>query len=309
MLALIVDGGIGGTFLDWTWHRLIGDACTYNARQRCWINLPSDPISGQNAHGFSSNHPVSLDQLHRDLDVLARQPGQHSVYIHEFDTIDHTQQAIDIVLAACDRSIRVTLDDQLSAYHCRWGMGRHRMLDPAGNRYPDPDHQQQGWMETWFNDSMQHWPDRELQDPWNYREFLALNIDPNHKLSQLSQCHGQFDHDWSAQDLWMNLPALIRDLSISTRPDIWHSWTKVYARWQQLHIPNWEFARDLPGIVDDILVGKNRDLAVYQLDLVQEAVILGKLIKQHGLNLRAHGLERFSHTCQLHDLLEPSQHS
>jgi hypothetical protein len=61
-------------------------------------------------------------------------------------------------------------------------------------------------------------------------------------------------------------------------------------------------------IVDDILYNRPRNLLDFELDLLQEAIIQQKLIKNYNLNLQNWQLDKFTNTQQLHKLLEPNVH-
>ena len=61
----------------------------------------------------------------------------------------------------------------------------------------------------------------------------------------------------------------------------------------------------LGEIIDAIVTNKYINLKRFNLDFMQECVILHVLISKHNLNLLAEGLEYFTDTKQLHNLLTP----
>ena len=98
-------------------------------------------------------------------------------------------------------------------------------------------------------------------------------------------------------------------LELQIDNDRYKEWVTVYHNWKTNHYKSLRFMWYVDEIVDDILYNRPRNLKNFKLDLLQEAIIQQKLIKNYNLNLKNWQLERFISTQQLHSLLEPNFHA
>ena len=162
-----------------------------------------------------------------------------------------------------------------------------------------------------FSQSLEKWKDLSLDNVWDLREQMALNLRP-FDLSRIEFVPDQhLSYLWiNSIDLWTRTPQVIEKimkyLQLPVGKEQWDQWLPVCLNWQKIQLDILEFCFNQPHIVKAIV--NNWD---YEIDLTfeQEVIIQHCLIYQHGLNLKTWQLERFPcNTRDLHILLEPNTH-
>ena len=321
MIAVLTDPAVGGTFLTWSLHYLAGHDYYYHAGLTTWQDLPADPVTDRNSHGFRPNQPnnlVEFDRLYGQLKSVAVD-GFHTVYFHNFDRATESvdpdlQTAVQHLVN--DQLIVLTLAPQHQRYQTHFKSRTNIVkswTDPA-TVLQDDQQILDDFIDHFFQDSAAQWREANLTQIWDQREFLALNavyqqrpcVLPN---LDLTRPHYRID----TMELWntfdVTVDSLFADLGITIDAQRRAQWQLVYQRWQQLHYRNMLFVWYFDTIIDYIVKGHSMDLTRFDLDIIQEAAIQHELIYQHNLNLKTWQLEKFNNTLQLHHLLEPNTHA
>ncbi len=318
MIAVLTDPAVGGTFLTWSLHFLAGHKRYYHAETYQWIDLPADPLSSKNAHGFSPNQPNSAESFDLIYSALRNKDTDdfHTIYFHNFtgSTVSFDKQISDIVSnLACDH--RIVLYNKHSLYHRSYKM-RSRVVtswhDPS-KKIANDDEAFDDFISYFFQESMDLWGNSSLNNIWDLREFLALNLPINQDVSILPNIDCSHDsYRLDSMELYntfdVSVDNLFDYLGVTIDQDRRTLWNPIYNKWRKLHYDRMLFVWYFDEIVDSIINGNNIDLTRFNLDIIQEASIQQELIYTHNLNLKTWQLEKFTSTQQLHQLLEPNIH-
>ncbi len=163
----------------------------------------------------------------------------------------------------------------------------------------------------YFPDSIKVWKSLKLEDIWDQRERMALDIRPfdlaGFPKFGLTRPYLHIN----CSDLWNLCPQVIKEccdyLKITIQENRWDHWMSVSKNWQQIHHQNLRFFNQLDHIIDAVV--NNWYFPLPNLDLYQEAIIQHCLIYRHDLNLKTWKLDRFpDNTKKLHELLEYNIH-
>lgn len=320
MIFILTDPGIGGTFLTWSLHFLAGHDDYFLARKNSTFLIPTSPLTKINSHEFIPNQPSTIDYFKKDLECLSTTStdGFHTLYFHNFrgctqSTTSPTAVAINTVKNISNNIVYLSLDKKHALYQCKYE-GRTLITDEkSGKPYENFDKQHHGWINKYFLKDKQLWSALSLNKHWDYREFLALNVNP-HDIVKMSDVSAfDFDHYYlDSFDLYNNFDCLVDDLfkyiDVKLDSNKLLEWINVYHKWQQLHTNRIQFVYYFDTIIDYILEGKYFDLKRLNLDIMQEAAIQRHMIYNHNLNFKTWQLEKFNNTQQLHSLLEPNIH-
>jgi len=319
LIAVLTDPAVGGTFLTWSLHYLAGHDNYYQAKSGVWIDLPHNPLTEKNSHGFLANHPESksFDDIYSSL-VSTKTNNFHTIYLS--NDVSNVE-SFDLNLEKCISSLR---DEQLilltlsTPHQLYQSSSRTSRLDPASmsdlNKILDnATDAEQDFNEHFFKNSFQTWQNLNLTSYWDRREFLALNLRPKKTIHicpniDLNCNHYRLDtmELWNTFDLTVD--HLFKYLGLTIKSERRSHWNTVYQKWRKLHYQKILFVWYFDQIIDYILQGYNFDLTRFNLDINQESAIQHELIYTHNLNLKTWQQEKFTNTKQLHDLLEPNIH-
>jgi hypothetical protein len=312
MIAILTDSGVGGTFLTWTIHYLSGDTEYFSVSNNSWTTLPTDPLTGVNAHKFKPNQPINLLEFKKIFNRLKTTSNQ-TIYFHHF--YQDTDQAIDELLPYANKTILLALDPKDVLYQCRYqprSSVRQSRTTP-GKVLVGADDSYNENVEIYFNESKLVFDTANLHDVWDQREFMALNFDPFH-TSYISEFidSTEFLFKLDAMEMWTTFDEKIAELFDYLDVEICQSrlsdWKLVYNKWKQVHVASINFINNFETIVENILSGKSFDLEQFELDIQQEAAIQHALMYRYNLNLKTWQLTKFTNTLQLHKLLESCCH-
>jgi hypothetical protein len=324
IVSLITDPQVGGTFLTWSLEFLSGKNRYFNFKTGSWRTLCQDPLAEINAHVFEPNQPFTLNQLRLCYDKLENISDQkkHFVYFHNLINEKNTYpvdpmidaSAVALTFEKTDRCLMVSLSSKHALYHCKQSS---RALSRKWNSQESNksfDEQNQNDIEYFFGDHQKYWrDDLNLNQIWDQREFLALNLRPfkvvsfnkdlfvnqNCLMLTAEECFFYFD------DM---IDQIFQYIDVGIDKSRWKNWHSIYKRWQQLHRDRMRFCWYFDEIIHAIINNIQIDLARFDLDLYREAAIQHVLLYHHNLNLRTYQLEKFHNTRQLHNLLEPNIH-
>ena len=328
LISIATDPAVGGTFLAWSILWLSGQTHHYNVRSGQNQSVTPDPLTTNNAHAFCVNHARNQTELEQFLTELSQlsDDSVQLVYFHNFERPNYTgpadkswlfdpeldQQAIQLAGELSDYIIRIKLPKHHHLYYTK--------LEPRSLRkkWRDPTQfnetakqQHEDFIEYFFGSDLRQWQSLDLNEIWDQREFLALNLRPELTASFADSAFTDHDHyGLIAGDHWFCLDRAICYLldHLGLRRDMqqWNRWMDIYPKWSAIHYERMQFVWAFDQIMQSILHGRNMDLQRFNLDIVREAVIQHYLLYQHNLNLRSHGINKFVDTYQLHQLLEPN---
>lgn len=318
IISVITDPSVGGTFLSWSIKYLSGQSTYFNTETNKWLPLIENPITkDKNAHNYKANFSQELDGLHQIVDTLKNTDSKYSHVLYYHHSRDETSAApVDFLLSSSDKSVILSMDKNYGLYMSNMSRreGGVISLTKPNRVLTDDDEIFEDFLNFYFSDSKEVFGN--LNNIWDKREFIALNYKIDCKpvtayLNKVEQdrsyfrlncfdMHTTFDH--SVYNLFKYLDLEIVD-------ERYTQWISVYHRWNKNHYKRLRFLWYIDEIVEDILYNRPRNLIDFELDLLQEAIIQQKLIKNYNLNLKNWQLERFKSTQQLHSLLEPNIHA
>lgn len=314
IFAIITDPGKGGTFLNWSLHFLAGHRKYFSASNKQWVKIPASPLQQNlNAHNFTPNQPINTQQYFLLTQSLQEPTSQfHSIYFHNFDPRQTTDNdmfnAVDHVHNISQKTILVYNAKRNCLYDQKY-QGRVLMSE-----FENWDQQHEHFVNSFFSKDSQIWKDQNLNEIWDKREFLALNLRPfeSQSISQYFKPTMNY-YSLDAEDLWTCFDETVKDLFAWLEIDIvehrYKKWIKIYQEWKKFHSSRLRFCWYFDKIIQNIVQGTSMNLDRFDLDLVQEAVIQHVLIYKYNLNLKTWGLEKFHNTLQLHSLLEKNSHT
>jgi hypothetical protein len=325
MILILADPCIGGTFLSWSLHYLSGHENFFNAQNNQWTSLPCNPIQHINAHGFKANQPDCIDDVLSITEKLSQTPTDkvHTMYFHNLreqrnQSTCHDQvhaPTTDIISHIQDKFQKIILLDGVDPlYHVSYEPRylTAKLCDPSVYNL-NADDQHEDFINYFFGESLHLWQSFNLNDVWDRREFLALNIRPT-KIVKIKP-----NFDLTTQHFYLNtfdlhttfdqtIQYLYKFLGIEICAFRLPMWIKIYADWKKFHYQRLMFCWYFDQIVNYIINGYYMDLSRFNLDIMQEACIQHHLIYQHDLNLKTFNLKKFYNTQQLHQLLEKNPH-
>lgn len=334
---------VGCTFLDWSIHFLSGQDSFYSVEQESLIPLSSNPVTQLNAHGHKKNHPSGNDQGRLYLDhllsnynhglmtmypyMLSADTVANSLNIDthsalsatDYEKILKIQRAnyaslIDHCLDQDVKIIYISVDDRNILYFRENRSAERMFFKPQP--YKDIHDQYAEMNQVFFASSEKIWKSAGLDNIWDRREQMALNLRPFDRSVVLQSTDVWFDQtrphfNLNAQSLWYHgqhvLPKVMQFLDLTIDSTRWDTWVTIYAKWQRIQLDILEFGFNYQHMINAIVNNWYYDLG--NLTFTDEVVIQHCLIYQHGLNLKTWQLSKFPSNAQdLHKLLEPNHH-
>lgn len=291
---ILTDPDVGGTFISWSLYYLTGHKEFFNVAAQIYEPLVDNPLTKYNSHGHRANHPLHLKYI---LELPTSPKDRLDIfYVHQlgdYYTKEHNQEAFDHLISMTDKNIIVT-NNTVRYWH--WTDTRRRT---GQSRLPV--------ILRSLNVS-----NLDLSTTWDKREFIAEYFKNEHEDMEVSNFIKNYDETMyyiDVADLWQYLDDIIADLiswiGYKFDKSRFDHWFKIYNKWRKINMKRFKFDWYLDEIIESIVTNKYIDLMRFNLDFLQECVILHILMKKHNLNLHAKGLEYFSNTKQLHSLLKP----
>lgn len=332
LVTLITDPAIGGTFMSWSIEYLSGHNDMYLVKSGKYVPLIDNPVLKQNAHAYRPNQFGNLADVSNAVQTLESLPNAHNkkldlMYIHQFgylqDKHKEWYKALDVVFNTECPIITVRLPRSYILYHGLYA--KRASVSLSVNKTPDIDEVRSDGnnIETFdtdikqFFDSTEHiWNHSSLTAVYDKRELMALNFRPfdTKEFDALMDTHPRGKTlNLVAIDIWTNMDNTIHDimnfLNISIDQERYNKWVLIYNEWKKLHTKRVMWCWYYDQIINYIINGYDMDLQRFDLDIYQEATIQHTMIYKYGLNFKTFGLDKFTNTRQLHDLLEPNTHS
>lgn len=313
MIAILADPGVGGTFLTWSIYYLSGKTHYFSA-QHGILEVPQNPLTANNAHGFASNVIWNEADFENFFPKILNQPTTECIYIHQFFKHVGTQDAVSTVCNHATKIVVLSLTEDQVLYNCKYtkradAVPAHLtdcMLSDSNDVYND-------FVLYFYKDSKEQWDNKNLTNVWDKREFIALSFDPFVHNSILNYINPATTyHQIDTMDMWTNFDQSVTELfdylGTELNQSRYQSWLPIYTHWKQQHTNRLRFMWYFKPIIDNILKGIDFDLTRFELDIQQEAAIQHELIYKHNLNFKTWELIKFTNTKQLHTLLEPNTH-
>lgn len=320
ILPIIADASVGGSFLSWSIIYLSGQSNYFNREHNKWLPLIENPLTkDKNAHNYKANFSSELDDLCTLVDTLKNTDSKYShlLYFHAHEDENPTA-AVDFLLSNSDKSVILSMDKNYGLYMSNMSRREGGLLsftEPKRLLYDD-DEIFNDFINCYFSDSKKIF---DLDNVWDKREFIALNYDiAKSNLKPITAFISKFEEDQNyfrlnCFDLFCTFATsvfhLFEYLNLEIDTNRYTKWLSVYHKWNKNHYKRLRFIWYIDEIVDDILYNRPRNLLDFELDLLQEAIIQQKLIKNYNLNLQNWQLVKFTNTQQLHKLLEPNIHA
>ena len=330
---------VGCTFIDWSVYFLSGQLHHYNVKAEQWLPVSQNPLTRLNAHGHAKNHPNGLALTKKFLEQIESQPSDrlHSIYpvpllinlaIEQLDlspeSVTDARVFADLmqfrkndyneILNLCNKKQIKTVfvaDDPSTILYFAQERSVSRASMDSNTEAALIEQNRDDFQKLFFNQSLEKWKDLSLDNVWDLREQLALNLRPFDPVRIDFVPDQHLSYLWiNSVDLWTRTPWVIEKimkyLQLPFSKEQWDQWLPVCLSWQKIQLDILEFCFNQPHIVNAIV--NNWD---YEIDLTfeQEVIIQHCLIYQHGLNLKTWQLKRFPRNTQdLHTLLEPNLH-
>lgn len=306
IIAIVTDGGSGGTFLNWSLHFLSGHTEYFYTETNSWIDIVDNPLTSKNSHGFIPNQlnrikNYSTNTLNNQISTLQKKHTEtfHSLYFHETEDPTLDNAAIDTINKLNTKTIL------LRSYHYPL---YHEKYTSRGYTALSDDGAFDEFCNRYFKDSLEIFQGANLTNIWDKREFIALNFDTFRPRNTIRdpECYYYLD----ALELWTNFDTSIKQLfdylNINLDTNRFNHWRNIYHNWKKLHFNRLQFQTYFDKIIDCIINDTNLDLERFNLDIQQEAAIQRTLLHKYNLALKTWQLEKFINTRQLYSLLEPN---
>jgi len=286
---ILTDPDVGGNFINWSLYYLTGHTEFFNLTTKQFEPLVDNPLNQYNSHA----HPGNFPRHRRFILELPKSPADRLdvVYIHHLGsqyTNEQIQESFDHLLGMTDKNI-ISTNNTVSYWN--WTEIRRRT---GQKRFA-----------TYLKDV-------DFDTIWDKREYIAKNFNNPHE----DQCVSQFIKDYDetmyyvdVADIWQYLDVVLQDIipwiGYTIDESRFDKWYVIYNKWRKMTMQRFRFHWYLNEIIDAIVTNKYINLMRFNLDLMQECVILHILMTKHNSNLLAEGLEYFTDTKQLHNLLTP----
>ena len=313
VVNIAYDPDVGGTFLTWSLYFLSGKDNYFDFKRNNVVELISNPVSKINAHKFLPN---SVDNFDVWLDLIKNKNinnnDLHVFNFHPGDDLDIDE--INQMINFYDKNIILTVPNEHHFYHQTYDKRRSGKKYSDQSRTSDWDELHEDFVDHFFKDSKQKWEELGLNNIWDKREFLALNLHPKkeHKITDYIENINKDMFYLDSRDLWYSLDYSIVEcfewLDIEIDNERYNKWLPIYQKWKQFHYNRVQFGWYFEKIISAIINNDYIDLKRFKLDIIQEAVIQHELIYRYNLNLKTYKLEKFTDTMQLHSLLEENIH-
>lgn len=289
-INILVPGGTGGTFLNWSIQFLsnINNECVIITDDQTYSigKIPNNPLSIKDSHNFKKIHPrvhtfgIYFDSAERMLNNK----------LITYYTVD----------AMLDDSIITRYNELISAYQ-----NVTHILFKFDIKHIDYVYSMQARILS-----------KVLpKDIWTHRELAMLSYHKmiyNQLLSEnASELASKFsnvialDFDKYLFSMQDNIRHLMSSLELDIIEERYKQWCDVYNNWQK--IIDIKFFEELPKIVDNIVNGISMDLTKYNITYGKECVIFKQLLFNYNMCLQADGIIHMpNNTYEWHALLEPN---
>jgi hypothetical protein len=336
IVCVTSKSSVGCSFVDWSINFLSGSDEYFKINNLQWTPLSYNPITDYNSHGHKKNHPAGANATACYINEFLKQsPGLYTMYpcmlhiddacqqlnIQPHQVADFYDQIHQLLINDYQNMIECCVDHNVKVIYVHsnpqaigyfWNI---RSLDRQilkSEPYRDSEHARLDFQKVFFDNSVNTWNNLNLNNNWDVRERIALDIRP-YDSKFYNDVGTILPHHWvDCQDLWFNttdvLVSIMKFIKVSINQQRLNQWIPIMQSWQLIQKKQLKFYYALDHIVNSII--HNWYYPLESLSLTQEAIIQHCLIYKHGLNLKTWQLEKFPSNAQdLHKLLEPNIHS
>ena len=266
----------GGTFLDWSYQYLKGNQ-NFWQYQKGWLDLPDNPLTRKNAHGYLKNHPGEYHLWHEFVEQARREDSGEDVSFYPVsdDVIDPSKW-VDNVNMLAQAGVRVVVIKKTLEYPY------------SSERTPRTD---QHDMECFISENPAI--DGTLSRS-KLRELASLRVLSTQttwlgKIAvAFSELHEDVimitDVDYLNRTEWC-ITKIFDGLGHEINQQRLALWRPIMQKWNENNKAGFKFYDDLPRIANAIVTGTDMDLSQYDLKFFQEAVIMAHLIKSKKCRL------------------------
>lgn len=278
IVAFVGAQGSGQTFMEWSFH-FLQDHQTYWNREFGEIPLQNDPTNQVNAHGHQKNHPCGMEAI-KDFIKQAKKKKSNDITFYPWIS-DNDQSGMEEEYRH--------LASYLSSQKIKQIWIKPTLPYPYFFERTDLDASNvlsriRRWLGDQSNDIIKIRENISLRLYGNRRRWLAsvnsLHLDVD-KLTDLTftDTRWHYDTEWCVRELFRRLDLKIHE------PNIEH-WRMVASKWQK-NLENLvqRYERDIPMMAQMIIEGHDFDLTPFQLNYVEEAVLMSHLMRKFGRRL------------------------
>jgi len=282
--------GLGQTFMEWSFHYLIGQNTYWNMKHGT-IPLIDNPIRESqdgygNAHNHRRNAPTNFKELKEFVTKAKDQNNSNFItcYPHldglklDKEFLEHHFTMIDYMKAQNFRIFEIKLTKPYPY-----------LTERTGRKETESTYTK---CKTFVKGS----DNIDPKDIKTIREILSFRIEKNRKDWQASLVpyyektstmvdRQLIDHEWRT-DTARSIRELIEYTGQSVNEDRFKKWVPIMAKWQVPHhrmVKRYE--EDIPMIIDHIIGKKDLDLQTFELGILDQALIMSQLMRSHGRRL------------------------
>lgn len=282
---------IGASFLNWSVHYLSGDTQTWWEKEKSWVDIPENPLTRINAHGFKKNHPMTMPAWKETIDILSSYDANKN-----FSFYGNIENFVN-------DAIPLSLDNGVKLLYLGTKYSTYNIINRGSFSYQsDWTSKNKAYIQN-IKDYFKTVPNLEsLTGTYSKaRDFLSFNMGnikrpsdqeviknySSHKNFLFVDCHELLTNEKECLKDLFNFLNLKID---SSRMD---KWLMVHSEWKKHLLPLLNFYKDLPVILSSIINGVSHPLEQYNLDIFIEAIIQHELMKRHKDRLFISKLDQF----------------
>jgi hypothetical protein len=305
IVGILGPGGCGGTFLDWSLQYLSGQQSSWFVKfdptgskivsQSC-VNVLDNPLLKNTAHAHLKTHPNnrSIDTV---INIFKSQP---SFNLHSFYYVD-----------SIDEGRKQTTHNQIISKHSDIKFITYNFTDTDIDiifclQYEKIFGQKNRIENLKISNMTQSISELPI---WEKRELLSLYYPDSirgqtvaEKINPTSNLY-QLDFVDMIENLDLTINKIFQYFDISVHEERWKRWQEVYTVWKLKN--DLTFFKNLNAIVQCILDHNFHDLCQYNMSFAKEVVIASRLLYNHNIALKSHGINDLSQdTQQWSDIIE-----
>jgi len=283
---------LGCTFLNWSVHYLSGDTQTWREKEKSWRDVPENPLTRVNSHGFKKNHPKTIEAWKETIDILLSYDSNKNFSFHGLIEETFVNDAISFSL---DHGVKLIY---LGTYYPTYNIVQRAKFSYQFDRtLRNKTHIKS------IKDYFKTVPNLESLTATygKARDFLSLNMG---RLKTPEDQEVIKNYSFRKDFLFVDCHELLRNekkclgeifdfLNLKIDSSRMNNWLMVHSEWKKNLLPLLNFYNDLPNILSSIINGVSYSLKQYRLDIFIEAIIQYELMKRHNDRLFVSSLDHF----------------
>lgn len=301
---------VGCTFLDWSFHFLLGKDSFWKDGVG-WIPLSKNPLRLKNAHGHEKNHPQNIDQWNSLIKNLKSCDKGLPLSFYGY-LKDSFRSPLQDVAQEYVKNIDLALKEKIKVIYVHkshfYPYFSERSSNPA-NLLKDL----QSWCLFWFPTIKTI--ENKIDSIGGMRDFLSYSM----RYLRAKQLHEKIKNEieknqhnllfLDCKDWWVDglktMEKIFNFLELSICQNRVSDWVPIYEEWNNSFERYDKFEKLLPLIAESVVKGKKFNLETLDLDIIEEALILEKIMLQYGVRLKIKKIDVFpKNTIDLHNLIK-----